>query len=210
MKWSAQKSFVDAVRFRPGHDEYTPLGSSWTAESDMSPVQSWMKHSCLFPDATLACWPLTKNATTFVKAIHCFKYFFCHNDSFIVSAATTCELPLSRISSVYHYTTLSSHHKWYSDHKERLACSALIHQHSPSSNELKGSFHTNCFFRIIIPAINCKEALVVYREIRPNEINTRSLLIQICSASQQKTCWRLDREKARKFESIFPIRDADA
>lgn len=34
-----QKSFVDAVRFRPGHDEYTPLGSGWTAESEIGAVQ---------------------------------------------------------------------------------------------------------------------------------------------------------------------------
>ena len=34
-----QKSFVDAARFRPGHDEYTPLGSGWTAESEIGAVQ---------------------------------------------------------------------------------------------------------------------------------------------------------------------------
>lgn len=39
------------------------------------------------------------------------------------------------------------------------------------------------------------------------EICTRPLLIGNCSASEQKC---LDRKKARKFESIFPIRDADA
>lgn len=112
--------------------------------------------------------------------------------------------------TLYSSQYFGSHYKWYSDHIERLACSTLSHHCSPSGNELKGSFHTNCFFRIIIRAINCKEALAVYREIHTNEINTRLLLIQIRSASEQKTCWCLDREKARKFESIFPIRDADS
>ncbi len=66
----------------------------------------------------------------------------------------------------------SFHYKWYSNRIERLVCSALIPHLSPNSNKLKGSFHTNCFFRTIIQAINCKEALLVFREIRPNEINT--------------------------------------
>lgn len=39
MKRSVQESFVDAARFRPGHDEYTPLGSGWTAESEIGAVQ---------------------------------------------------------------------------------------------------------------------------------------------------------------------------
>lgn len=34
-----QQSFVDAVRFRPGHDEYTPLGSGWIAEFEIGTVQ---------------------------------------------------------------------------------------------------------------------------------------------------------------------------
>lgn len=45
MKWSAEKSFVDALRFRPGHDEYTPLGSDWTAESEIGAVQRTLHDS---------------------------------------------------------------------------------------------------------------------------------------------------------------------
>lgn len=218
MKWSVQKSFVDAVRFRPGHDEYTPLGSGWTAESEIGAVQrnaacfqNWMEHSCLFSDSTLPRWPLTKYATTLAKGIHSFKYFLplwffyslrCSNMVTFVKNINSVTWSSARL--------FSSYYKWYSNHIERLACSALIPHLSPNSNELKGSFHTNCFFRMIIQAINCKEALLVYREIRPNEINTRSPLIRICSASEQNACWCLDRKKARKFESIFPIRDADA
>lgn len=44
----------------------------------------------------------------------------------------------------------------------------------------------------------------------PNVINSRPLLIGICSASEQNARQRPDGEKAGKFESIFPIRDADA
>lgn len=149
-----------------------------------------MKHSCLFSDSALLCWPLTKYATTLTKGIHSFKYFLplwffcslcCYNMVTFVKNMNCVTLNTSQCFSPYN--------KLYSDHIERLACSALSPHLSPNSNEFKGSFHTNCFFRMIIQAINCKEALVVYREIRPNEINTRSILSQICSASGQNTCW---------------------
>lgn len=78
-----QESFVDAARFRPGHDEYTPLGSGWTAESEIGAVQRTLLVS-------RAGWStpvysatrlhrvdlLTKYATSPVKGIHCFKYIF--------------------------------------------------------------------------------------------------------------------------------------
>lgn len=177
----------------------------------MSPIQSWMEHSRFIPWLYSSVLTFNKICDHFCKGIHSFKYFF----AIMILSLYLLLQHAGYLCQEYHLcntTQLSVfvHHKWYSDHIERLACSALIHQRSPSGNELKGSFHTNCFFRIIIRAINCNEALIVCREICPNEINTRSLLIQICSASQQKTCRRLDREKARKFESIFPIRDADA
>lgn len=170
-----------------------------------------MERSCLFSDSAQPCWPLTKYATILAKGIHSFKYF-CHYDFFTVSATTTW-LPLSRIlwalAALGASALITNDIQTMFHHIERLACSALIPHLSPNSNELKGSFHTNCFFRMIVQAINCREAFLVYWEIRPNEINTRSLLIRICSASEQNTCRCLDRNKARKFESIFPIRDAD-
>lgn len=135
-----------------------------------------MEHSCLFPDSTLQCWPLTKCATTLAKGIHSFKYFLplwffyslcCYN---MVTFVKNINSVTSSSSQCFNSCGIQT--------TERLACSALIPHLSPNSNELERSFHTNCFFRMIIQAINCKEVLLVYREIRPNEINTRSLLIR--------------------------------
>lgn len=146
------------------------------------------------------------------KGIHSFKYFLPLWFLYILCCWDTVTfvriIKCVRLSSSQCFRF---HYKWYSSHIERLACSALNpHPSLPIVMNWRDHFILNCFFRMIIQAINCKEALAVRREIRPNEINTRSLLTPICSAADQNTCWRLNWKKARKFESIFPIRDADA
>lgn len=107
-----------------------------------------MEHSCLFSDSTLPCWPLTKYATILAKGIHSFKYilplwFFyslcCFNMVTFVKNINCLTLSSLRCFGCYY--------RWYSNHREGVVCSALIPHLSPNSNELKGSFHTNCFFQ---------------------------------------------------------------
>lgn len=133
MKWSVQESFVDAVRFRPGHDEYTPLGSGWTAEFEIGAVQ----RTLLFPEldgALLFILGVDSTALTFNKICHhsCkrafiplsnflplwFLYILCCWDTVTFVRIIKCVTLSSSQCFRFHY-------KWYSSHIERLACSAL-------------------------------------------------------------------------------------
>lgn len=138
----------------------------------------------------------------------------CHCDSFTVSAAKT-QLPfVKNISRVALRSSqcFGSYRSIQSGHIGRLGRSALIARPSPNEDEFKGSFHANYFFRMIIHAINCKGAPGVCREIPPpNEIKHQFISDwKTVHPREQNTNWCLDKKTAKKFESIFPSRHADA